>query len=60
MRRYSIPGLIAAGLLLVPSPVGAQGRINVNTNADTFILSNEGAGLIAQLLAAGYGNLKLY
>jgi hypothetical protein len=37
-----------------------QDKINVNINQDTFVLSNEGGGLISQMVAAGYGNDNLY
>jgi hypothetical protein len=32
------------------------GIIGVNTSQQTFILSNEGGGPIAQLVSAGYGD----
>lgn len=44
-------------IVLAALPVWGQG---VNTSSDTFILSNEGGGLITQLVNAGYGTLNVY
>jgi len=53
---------VLAGVLLCLSMAVCPvwGIIGVNTSADTFILSNEGSGLITQLVNGGYGNYDLY
>jgi hypothetical protein len=40
--------------------VPVRKTITINTSADTFILSDEGGGLITELVAAGYGNYSPY
>lgn len=51
---------VLAGVLLCLSVAVCPvwGIIGVNTSQDPFILSNEGSGLITQLVNAGYGNMN--
>ena len=62
MRRFrdvSIPAAFLLCLLVAVCPAWG-GAVTVNTSAQTFILSNEGGGLITQLLNGGYGNVNPY
>ena len=53
--------LLLAGVLSCLSvPLSPLWGINVIVNQSTFVLSNEGNGLITQLVNAGYGEYNLY
>lgn len=61
MRRFRNTSVLAGVLLCMFVAVCPMwGIIGANTSQQTFILSNEGSGLIAQLVSAGYGDYNAY
>ncbi|MGA2781489.1 MAG: hypothetical protein ABSF13_06155 [Smithella sp.] len=56
----SVTAVSKAAVMRAGISINIGGNLTVNTSANTFILSNEGGGLISQLIAAGYGNYNLY
>jgi len=55
MKRHWMLIFIIGIFLSVSAMVSPAQAANINVNQDTFILSNEGGGLISQLVAAGWG-----
>jgi hypothetical protein len=61
MQRFRNVSVLAGVLLCLSVAVcPVWGIIAINTSQQTFILSNEGGGLVTQLVNAGYGTENIY